>query len=75
MAYARGGIGDGRMKKFLYEVIDSELAPIRERRKEMERSADVMEILRKGTLVANAVAEQTLHEVKQAMGIDYFVEK
>ena len=73
-AYAKGGIGDGRVKKFLYEVLESKIRPIRERREEFAKNTDLMEILRAGTEKANLVAEQTLHEVKHAMQIDYFAD-
>ena len=73
-AYAKGGIGDGRVKKFLYEVLESKIGPIRERREEFAKNTDVMEILRAGTEKANRIAEQTLHEVKHAMQIDYFAD-
>ena len=72
-AYAAGGIGDGRVKKFLYEVLNDTLTPIRERREEMAKRDDLIEILRRGTESANEVANRTLAEVKAAMGIDYFV--
>lgn len=71
-AYKKGGIGDGRVKKFLFDVINKELTPIRERREEFAKTADLTEILRKGTIVANKVAESTLSEVKKAMKINYF---
>ncbi|MDO4752703.1 MAG: tryptophan--tRNA ligase [Candidatus Saccharibacteria bacterium] len=71
-AYKKGGIGDGRVKKFLFDVINKELTPIRERREEFAKTTDLMEILRKGTIVANKVAESTLSEVKKAMKINYF---
>ena len=72
-AYARGGIGDGRIKQFLYEVINEILAPIRERREALAGDTDkLMEILKKGTARANEVANVTLTEVKEAMGINYF---
>ena len=71
-AYKKGGIGDGRVKKFLYEVIDSELSPIRERREQYEKTEDLMKILQKGTKAANLVANQTLEAVKKAMKINYF---
>lgn len=73
-AYAKGGIGDGRVKKFLYEVLESKIRPIRERREEFAKNTDLMEILRAGTEKANLIAEQTLHEVKHAMQIDYFAD-
>lgn len=75
-AYAKGGIGDGRIKKFLFEVLDAELAPIRERRMELAKNPEkLMDILEKGTRKANQVADETLFEVKQAMGINYFKTK
>lgn len=71
-AYKKGGIGDGRVKKFLFDVINKELTPIRERREEFEETVDLMEILKEGTATANKVAEKTLSEVKEAMKINYF---
>ena len=71
-AYAKGGIGDGRIKQFLCDVLEAELTPIRERREEMAKRDDLMEILRAGTERANEVAEATLAEAKTAMGINYF---
>jgi len=72
-AYTKGGIGDGRIKQFLYEVLEAELRPIRERREELAgKIDDLMSILEKGTEQANRVANATLAEVKQAMGINYF---
>ena len=71
--YRRGGLGDVKVKKHLFEVLDRELTPIRERRLEFAKDpAAVMEILRKGTAQANEVADQTLREVRSAMRIDYF---
>ena len=71
-AYKKGGIGDGRVKNFLYEVINAELTPIRERREQYAKTEDLMKILREGTMVANSAASQTLAEVKRAMKINYF---
>ncbi len=71
-AYQKGGIGDGRIKKFLYEVLDAELAPIRARREQLAQTTDPMKILENGTKVANSAANQTLAAVKHAMDIDYF---
>ncbi len=73
-AYAKGGIGDGRVKKFLCDVLVAELGPIREKREEFAArpEAELMAILEKGTKRANEIADQTLGEVKRAMGIDYF---
>ncbi len=71
--YQRGGLGDVKVKKFLNNVIQSELAPIRERRKIWEkRTADVYEILKQGTDEARQVAVQTLEKVRNSMKINYF---
>ena len=71
--YKKGGIGDGRIKKFLFEVLDAELKPVREKRLKLEGKEDeLMAILKVGTDKANKVADETLAEVKKAMGIDYF---
>ena len=71
--YTRGGLGDVKVKKFLNNVMQEELSPIRARRKEYEkRIEDVYEILRKGSEVAKEEAAKTLAEVKHAMKIDYF---
>lgn len=71
--YQRGGLGDVKVKKFLNNVIQEELRPIRERRKEWEqRLPDVYDILKTGSEVAEKKAAQTLSEVKHAMQIDYF---
>lgn len=70
--YARGGLGDSVVKKYLLEVLLEFLEPIRKKREEFAKEpAEVMRILFKGTEVANEVAHQTLMEVRQAMGIDY----
>lgn len=71
--YQRGGLGDVKVKKFLNNVIQSELAPIRERRKIWEkRTDDVYEILKQGTDEARQVAVQTLEKVRNSMKINYF---
>ena len=71
--YQRGGLGDVKVKKFLNNVIQEELRPIRERRKEWEkRLPDVYDILKRGSEVAEKKAAQTLSEVKHSMQIDYF---
>lgn len=71
--YTRGGLGDVKVKKFLNNVLQSELAPIRERRKEWEKDIPaVFDILKSGSDKARAVAAQTLKEVKDAMKINYF---
>lgn len=71
--YKRGGLGDVKIKKFLNNVIQEELSPIRARRAELEKDIPaVYEILRKGSDVARETAAQTLDEVKRAMRINYF---
>lgn len=73
--YQRGGLGDMVVKKFLNNVIQTELRPIRERRNDWEkRLPDVYEILKQGTAKARETAAQTLSEVKHAMRIDYFTD-
>jgi tryptophanyl-tRNA synthetase len=72
--YQRGGLGDSVVKKYLVEVLLGFLEPIRKKREALAKDKDhLMEILRKGTLVASAAAHQTLVEMKRAMGIDYGV--
>lgn len=74
--YMRGGLGDGTCKKFLLNVLNARLEPIRERRKYWEqRIPEVYEILRKGTEAARQRGQQTLDEVKKAMQINYFDDK
>ncbi len=71
--YQRGGLGDVKVKKFLNNVMQEELSPIRARRKEYEqRIDDVYDILKRGSEVAKAEAVKTLDEVKAAMKINYF---
>lgn len=71
--YTRGGLGDMKVKRFLNNVLQTELEPIRNRRKEYQKDIPyVYEILRKGSEKAEAVAAQTLKEVKEAMKINYF---
>ena len=71
--YRRGGLGDVKVKKFLNKVLEAELAPIRARRKEFEKDIPaVYEILKQGSEVARAEAEKTLHDVRDAMKINYF---
>ena len=74
--YQRGGLGDVKVKKFLNNVMQSELGPIRERRKMWEsRPADVFDILKAGSEKARATAAKTLDDVRHAMRIDYFSEE
>ncbi|MBO4659997.1 MAG: tryptophan--tRNA ligase [Prevotella sp.] len=71
--YTRGGLGDMKCKKFLNQVINKMLEPIRERRSEYEKDIpEIFNILRKGTDEARAVAAQTMDEVRAAMRINYF---
>ena len=71
--YQRGGLGDVKVKKFLNNVLQETLEPIRTRRKELEKDPGyVMDVLRQGTEVAQAAAAETLAKVKHAMKIDYF---
>lgn len=71
--YTRGGLGDGTVKKFLINVLEEELTPIRERRKMYEQDIpQVYEILRRGSEVARETAAKTLDEVRNAMKINYF---
>lgn len=71
--YCRGGLGDGTVKKFLNEIMQAELRPIREKREEFQKDlGEVFNMLQKGSEKAREVAAQTLDEVKTAMGINYF---
>ena len=71
--YQRGGLGDVKIKKFLNAVMQAELEPIRNRRKEWEqRLPEVVEILKEGSAYAEKTAAATLDEVRKAMRIDYF---
>ena len=71
--YTRGGLGDMKVKKFLAAIMQEELGPIRERRKEFEKDIPaVYEMLRKGCEVARETASATLDEVRRAMKINYF---
>ncbi len=71
--YQRGGLGDSVVKKYLGEVLQEFLEPIRQRRKEFEKDpAEVMRLLKEGTRIAQDTAGKTLSEVRAAMGIDYF---
>lgn len=73
--YEKGGLGDVKVKRFLYDVIEDILTPIREKRKYYEENIDlVYDILKDGTKKAEKKASETLKEVKKAMLIDYFEE-
>lgn len=71
--YRRGGLGDVKVKKFLDAILQEELAPIRNRRKEYEQDIPaVFQMLRQGSETARAVAAETLGKVRRSMRIDYF---
>ena len=71
--YQRGGLGDMKVKKFLNNILQEELEPIRQRRAEFEKDIPgVYEMLRKGCEEARAVAAETLADVRRAMKINYF---
>lgn len=71
--YQRGGLGDMKVKRFLNDVLQEELEPIRQRRKEYARDIPgIYEMLRQGCERARAVAAQTLDDVRKAMKINYF---
>lgn len=74
--YTRGGLGDVKIKRFLNSIVQAELEPIRARRREYEKDiAAVYDILKAGSDKAREVAEATLHDVKNAMQINYFADK
>ena len=71
--YKKGGLGDVKCKKFLIEVLNSELEPIRARRKIWEQEIPaVYDILKKGSEVAREEAADTLNGVRRSMKINYF---
>ena len=71
--YGHGGLGDVKIKRYLMEGLNAELAPIRQRRAEFAKDLPaVMDMLKAGSDRANQVAAQTLDEVKDAMGLNYF---
>lgn len=70
--YQRGGLGDVKVKRYLNEVLQAELEPIRIRRREYQKNiADVYALLKAGNEAANQKADETLRRVKRAIGIDY----
>lgn len=74
--YQRGGLGDVKVKRFLNAIMQEELTPIRERRKEFEKDIPaIYEMLKNGCEVARAAAADTLSDVKKAMKINYFDDK
>lgn len=73
--YQRGGLGDVKVKKFLNNVMQSLLSPMRERRAQWEgHLPEVYEILKKGSEIAAETAQGTLDRVRHAMKIDYFTD-
>ncbi len=71
--YQMGGLGDVKVKKYLNEILQVELEPIRKRRKEFEEDIPgLYEILRSGSYNARIIAKNTLEEVRDAIGINYF---
>ncbi len=71
--YQAGGLGDVKIKRYLFEVLNNELKPIRERREEFAKDIPaVYDMLKQGCADANEVANQTLAEVRHAMGLNYF---
>lgn len=73
--YKAGGLGDTVIKKFLFNILESILSPIRERRAYYEKNLDlVFEILKEGSEKAKSYAKKTLDEVKGAMGLNYFAD-
>lgn len=74
--YTRGGLGDGTCKKFLFNVLNDRLEPMRQRRAEYEQNIQgVYDILAAGTAAAREIAQKTIAEVRHAMRIDYFEDK
>ena len=74
--YMRGGLGDGTCKKFLFNVLEETLAPIRAKRAEWEKNIDgVYDIIRDGTAKAVERTNETLARVRKAMRIDYFADR
>ena len=71
--YERGGLGDVKIKRYLNDILQAKLKPIRERREEFAANPDyVMNMLKEGSETAEKVAAKTLKEVNDAMGINYF---
>ncbi len=71
--YRRGGLGDMKVKRYLNEVMQAELEPIRKRREEFAQDMDyVYKMLKDGSDKAREVAAQTLKEVREAIGLEYF---
>lgn len=73
MKYQAGGVGDMVIKKFLFSILDNLLEPIRIERKKWEgKIPEIIDILKNGNKIANDVADKTLEEVRNAIGLDYY---
>ncbi|OOQ93153.1 tryptophan--tRNA ligase [Bacillus cereus] len=71
--YKRGGLGDVKVKRYLNDILQAELEPIRNKRNYYEKHLDfVFEVLKRGSLNARSVAAETLLEVREAIGINFF---
>ncbi|WP_283111765.1 tryptophan--tRNA ligase [Lactobacillus gallinarum] len=71
--YQKGGLGDVKIKRYLNKVLEAELAPIRERREKYAQNEDaIYEMLLEGSKKANTVANETLEQVRDAIGLNYF---
>lgn len=71
--YTAGGLGDMKIKKHLIDVMEAEMAPIRQRREEYAQDIPaVLNMLQEGSNKANVVAEETMKDVRHVMGLDYF---
>ncbi len=71
--YRRGGLGDMKIKRFLNDILQEILAPIRERRHYYEQHIDyVYDILEEGSKIARIKAAEVLKRVRNAIGIEYF---
>ncbi|MFJ6922685.1 tryptophan--tRNA ligase [Lactobacillus gallinarum] len=74
--YQKGGLGDVKIKRYLNKVLEAELAPIRERREKYAQDEDaIYEMLLEGSKKANTVANETLEQVRDAIGLNYFKNK
>ncbi|PEG80459.1 MULTISPECIES: tryptophan--tRNA ligase [unclassified Lactobacillus] len=71
--YQKGGLGDVKIKRYLNKILEAELAPIRERREKYAQDEDaIYEMLLEGSKKANTVANETLEQVRDAIGLNYF---
>lgn len=73
--YKRGGLGDIKVKKFLFNVLNYILSPIREKRMRLSQNpSEIYDILKNGSNKARNIAKDTLYEVRKAIGVNYFFE-